>query len=229
MIICEDCYTLVEPEDRRARRELVPIERQDCFACGVHKDCRRNVDNGMAFCDGCMEAMYSEEVRQEQQRKRGAGSPVVLPDEVAPGVFVGPKESAMDLATLRELGITTVLVCCHRLPFYHSHETAPELTYHRLPLQDSLGQGDLQRYFQSSRALIAQAIASGGKALVHCNAGVSRSGIVAVDWVMYSQGLALEAALAAVKAVRPIVHPNAAFLKQAAAGAGAGTGTVGPN
>jgi protein-tyrosine phosphatase len=50
--------------------------------------------------------------------------------------------------------------------------------------------------------------------LLHCVAGISRSGTVMVAYVMASEGLSFEAALSRVQARRPVVQPNAGFVQQ---------------
>ena len=57
----------------------------------------------------------------------------------------------------------------------------------------------------------------GESVLVHCNAGVSRSGSVMVEWVRRTQSAAggtFDGALAVVKSKRPIVTPNTNFVNQ---------------
>ena len=62
-----------------------------------------------------------------------------------------------------------------------------------------------------------QGVAAGEGVLVHCNAGVSRSGAMVVEWTRRTSpgcGGGVSAALAAVKARRPIVTPNSNFVRQ---------------
>lgn len=53
-----------------------------------------------------------------------------------------------------------------------------------------------------------------GVALVHCNAGVSRSAAIVIGYLMSREGLAFNAALALVKAARPAIRPNPGFHEQ---------------
>jgi hypothetical protein len=50
--------------------------------------------------------------------------------------------------------------------------------------------------------------------LVHCAAGVSRSGSVVIDFVMHDMGISFQAAKALVRKSRPDVRPNVAFERQ---------------
>ena len=220
-IICESCFLKVIDSDRRARRMSVPEELQQCFLCFEEKMCRFNVDlsdsadMNVYTCDSCTVQQRQELDRWEEGRVIPTD---IRPDEVSPGVFIGAKESAFNRTTLRELGISRVLICCDSLPAYHKDD--PTLQYHRLPLADSLAQS-LMSYLPSARAFISEGLERGEHCLVHCNAGVSRSGIVVVDWLMQSHPELtrdLDAALAAAKAKRPRIHPNSNFISQIRAG-----------
>jgi serine/threonine/tyrosine-interacting protein len=56
--------------------------------------------------------------------------------------------------------------------------------------------------------------ASGGKVLVHGNAGISRSGAIVVAYVMATYGVALRTAMKFVQGKRLAVSPNEWFLTQ---------------
>jgi len=209
----------VRDADAAARLAGVPgaPAGAECFSCGGASGGTKRVivhpDVGLPFCMACLEA--SKE--RERALERGRAMPQdVVPEEVLAGVlFIGPKEAQANRATLASMGITRVLVCCDSLPAYHPPGAASGLTFHRLPLADSLAQG-LIAYLPSALAFIAQGAAQGERTLVHCNAGVSRSGAVVVEMLRRAAGLPLAGALAAAKAVRPIITPNPNFMKQLA-------------
>lgn len=67
---------------------------------------------------------------------------------------------------------------------------------------------------QEAYAFITACQQSGGVCFVHCAQGVSRSGAVVVDYVMRSQGLDYDAALALVRKGRLVAQPNSAFEAQ---------------
>ena len=53
---------------------------------------------------------------------------------------------------------------------------------------------------------------SGATVYVHCRNGVSRSGLVAVAYLMKKDGLSRDAALATIRTKRPEIRPNPAFM-----------------
>lgn len=55
---------------------------------------------------------------------------------------------------------------------------------------------------------------SGGKVLVHCLAGISRSPTICIAYLMYSQNLSLDQAYDLVKQRRRLISPNLNFMRQ---------------
>jgi hypothetical protein len=62
--------------------------------------------------------------------------------------------------------------------------------------------------------LLLQCLRRHDRVLVHCAAGVSRSGSVVIDYVMHALGLDFQAAKTLVRSSRPEVRPNASFERQ---------------
>ncbi len=85
------------------------------------------------------------------------------------------------------------------------------------------------RFLPSALAFIAQGALAGQPTLVHCNAGVSRSGAVVVEWLRRTEasvGGSVAEALALAKSKRPIITPNSNFITQLNAIAAAGSDSV---
>ena len=55
---------------------------------------------------------------------------------------------------------------------------------------------------------------SGGKVMIYCRAGMSRSASLCIAYFMRHQGMNLEDAFNYVKKCRPIIHPNVGFMRQ---------------
>ena len=86
-------------------------------------------------------------------------------------------------------------------------------TYKVVPVLDS-PDANLRTRFPDCIAFIKQAIAKGGKVLVHCFAGVSRSAAVVIAYLMQEHGLSVQAAYGLVRSKRPYIKPNEGFHEQ---------------
>ena len=217
-IVCEDCYLLTQQEEMRRRRESAQIcVGASCFQCEGTRNVRNNIDSGINLCDACYWEMFELDHRGNRSHLGGAAARVV-PDEVSPNIlYIGAKESASDREVLMERNITRVLVCGDFLPEYHHNQPGPPLLYHRIPIEDSLTQS-VVAFIPSAMAFIAQGALKGEKTLVHCNAGVSRSGIMCCEWVRRTApavGRDLLTAHAQAKKRRRQIHPNSNFMRQA--------------
>ena len=208
-IICEECFQKELPRIQAERIESIPqMYGADCFSCGRSDGIVRNdINIGMPFCDTCRRASSELESRAESTVVQRAVNPDQLTDEL----FIGPKEASVDKDILKSRGIYQILVCCSHLKEHHKDDE--EIKYHRLPMADSLDQ-NLLHYIPSAMEFIEQGKREGRSTLVHCNAGVSRSGAVAVIWLMKSKGLSFDEALAYAKERRPIITPNTNFVRQ---------------
>lgn len=212
-IICSDCFEREIPESIFQRRNKIPQIRDECFECQRTKLVRTNIDIGLNFCDECHDGIKSVEHSLEKLYVPRLDA---VPDELSPGIlYIGQKDCAYNRETLRNLGILRVLICCEFLPAYH-YPQDKSLFYHRIPIEDSLVQ-NLVEFLPSALAFIAQGALKGEKVLVHCNAGVSRSGIIAVEWLRRtapSLQCDLTTALREARLRRSNIFPNSNFINQ---------------
>lgn len=72
----------------------------------------------------------------------------------------------------------------------------------------------LDAYFDLVADKIKETNGKGGKTLVHCVAGVSRSASLVCAYLIKYDAMSLRQAYQYVKAVRPIIRPNVGFWKQ---------------
>jgi protein-tyrosine phosphatase len=64
---------------------------------------------------------------------------------------------------------------------------------------------------------IQDAVSKNERVLVHCRAGVSRSATVVLFYLILSEAYTLPSALLRLRRARPVVRPNAGFLRHLAA------------
>jgi len=69
----------------------------------------------------------------------------------------------------------------------------------------------IEEYFPQTYAFIQNAIDAGGKVLVHCHMGISRSATIVIAYLMKALNKHFVEVLAMVKTKRPIVEPCLAF------------------
>ncbi|TPX32544.1 hypothetical protein SmJEL517_g04396 [Synchytrium microbalum] len=107
--------------------------------------------------------------------------------EILPGLWLGPIQSAKNVQALKEHGITHV-VCIRDSgekhivrPFFPT-----DFIYYEIEVSDSPMQ-NLIPYFPDAKKFIGNALNQGGRVFVHCNGGISRSPAFVVAFVMESQ------------------------------------------
>ncbi|RVE54462.1 hypothetical protein evm_000947 [Chilo suppressalis] len=145
-------------------------------------------------------------------------SPTPDVNEVYPGLYVGDAVAAKDKAFLRRMGINYVLNTAEGSRYTQvdtSHlyyRDCPGLRYKGFQLMD-LPTTDISKYFHIAANFIDEGVSSGGRVLVHCLMGVSRSATCALAFLMIKRGMSLTEALSTVRCRRDI-HPNEGFLRQ---------------
>ncbi|KAI5211208.1 Dual Specificity Protein Phosphatase 26 [Manis pentadactyla] len=135
-------------------------------------------------------------------------------DEVWPGLYLGDQDIANNRRELRRLGIT------HVLNASHSRWRGPPDAYEALGIRylgveahDSPA-FDMSTHFQVAADFIHRALRQpGGRILVHCAVGVSRSATLVLAYLMLYHHLTLVEAIKKVKDHRGII-PNRGFLRQ---------------
>ncbi|CAG4979695.1 unnamed protein product [Parnassius apollo] len=139
-------------------------------------------------------------------------------NEVYPGLFVGDAVAAKDKAFLRRMGINYVLNTAEGKRYtqvdtdHFYYRDCPGLRYKGFPLMD-LPTTDISKYFHIAANFIDEGISRGGRVLVHCLMGVSRSATCALAFLMIKRGMTFTEALALVRSRRDI-HPNDGFIRQ---------------
>ncbi|KAK3026035.1 hypothetical protein RJ639_042527 [Escallonia herrerae] len=125
-------------------------------------------------------------------------------------VYLGSDAVAKNREILRQNGVTHVLNCVGFVcPEYFKND----LVYKTLWLQDSPSEDitsilyDVFDYFEDVRE-------QGGRVLVHCCQGVSRSTSLVIAYLMWRERQSFEDAFQHVKATRGVTNPNMGFACQ---------------
>ncbi|KAJ3603675.1 hypothetical protein NHX12_028419, partial [Muraenolepis orangiensis] len=131
------------------------------------------------------------------------------PVELLPFLFLGSALHSSRRETLAAAGITAVLNVSSTCPSLYQDE----LRYLRLTVEDSLA-ADIGACFSHAIAFIDSVKEQGGRVLVHCQAGISRSATICLAYLMHARRLGLSEAFDFVRQRRQVISPNLAFMGQ---------------
>uniref|UniRef100_A0A8C4S7Y1 protein-tyrosine-phosphatase n=1 Tax=Erpetoichthys calabaricus TaxID=27687 RepID=A0A8C4S7Y1_ERPCA len=135
----------------------------------------------------------------------------IYPSEILEGsLYQGSAHQASDYRIIKNLHITHVLNATGECP-----DAFPAtLCYLRLRLNDDTHQ-DVFESFPVANKFISQALqVDGGRVLVHCSLGRSRSSALTLAFLMEHQRWTLRHAYEWLKEKRACAAPNAGFLRQ---------------
>lgn len=128
--------------------------------------------------------------------------------KILDNLYLGSYEDAIDFYKLKNLGITHIVNLSY-LPNPYPND----FVYLKIDLYDDPLE-NISQYFNFTIQWIYDAIMNGGKVLVHCRAGISRSSTIILAFLVKLFGITLEKAYNYVKNIRPIIQPNEGFVKQ---------------
>lgn len=117
----------------------------------------------------------------------------------------------LTLSNVRNFGITTIVNCTIDLPDLPIG--ADDIEFVRVRVDDSPF-FDMSVYFDPVADRIQEVYLRGGKVLIHCMAGASRSPTLCLAYLMKYHRMRLRDAFRYLKQRRPVVHPNYGFFKQ---------------
>ncbi|XP_015282581.1 PREDICTED: dual specificity protein phosphatase 22-A-like [Gekko japonicus] len=128
--------------------------------------------------------------------------------KIVEGLYLGNIRDSEDRENLGKHGIT------HILSVHNSAKPGLEdMTYLCISASDSSNQNLLQHFKESIR-FVHECRLHGGRCLIHCLAGVSRSTTLVIAYLMTVTNFGWEECLAAIKTVRSYVSPNFGFQQQ---------------
>ncbi|KJA17715.1 hypothetical protein HYPSUDRAFT_1004786 [Hypholoma sublateritium FD-334 SS-4] len=121
-------------------------------------------------------------------------------------LYLGNLSAALSVEEKQRLSISHIVSVC---PNYQS--TGP--THLNISIEDT-EYDDLLINLPQVCAFIQDALDHGGRVLVHCVMGISRSSAAVAAFLMKTKNMSLSAAIFQLKKARPQVHLNYGFIKQ---------------
>jgi protein-tyrosine phosphatase len=125
-------------------------------------------------------------------------------------LWLGSVESAQDRKLIDSLQITHIVNATIRSRRNFFPETIKYLT---VDILDEISE-DMSSFFAPVNQFIDQAQQENGRVLIHCQAGISRSACLTVNYLRVRNHWTLKDALEFVIQQRPEVHPNRSFMEQ---------------
>uniref|UniRef100_A0A8C9L1X4 Dual specificity phosphatase 21 n=1 Tax=Pavo cristatus TaxID=9049 RepID=A0A8C9L1X4_PAVCR len=138
----------------------------------------------------------------------GVGNTAQL-SRITPCLYLSDGVAAGNAQLLAANRITTVINVSLEL----AHMFHPGIEYLRIPVADA-PTARISACFNSVADLIRSVGERGGRTLLHCAAGVSRSATVCIAYLMKHHAMSLASAHAWVRSCRPIIRPNNGFWRQ---------------
>lgn len=131
------------------------------------------------------------------------------PVEILPYLYLGSCSHSSDLQGLQACGITAVLNVSASCPNHFEGL----LRYKSIPVEDNQ-MVEISVWFQEAIGFIDSVKNSGGRVLVHCQAGISRSATICLAYLIQSHRVRLDEAFDFVKQRRGVISPNFSFMGQ---------------
>ncbi|XP_060698260.1 dual specificity protein phosphatase 5 [Hemiscyllium ocellatum] len=131
------------------------------------------------------------------------------PVEILPFLYLGSAYHASRPDFLDDLHITALLNVSRDCAEYFKSK----YHYKFIPVEDT-ATADMSSHFQEAIDFIDHVRHTGGKVLVHCEAGISRSPTICLAYLMRSKELRLEEAFDYIKERRNTISPNFGFMNQ---------------
>lgn len=140
-------------------------------------------------------------------------------NEVYPNILIGDAPTAMCTNMLKRMGVTHVVNAAQgtdrNYGFVNTNKGYYEhagIKFLGIPALDMMS-FKLDPYFKEVTDFIEKAMNTGGKVLVHCRCGISRSSTLVLAYLMMNRGMTAQEATRVVRAQREII-PNNGFLQQ---------------
>lgn len=130
-------------------------------------------------------------------------------NEIIEGLYLGDRIASENKFILSNTGITHILSVGSGL-----YPKFPQKYTYKWVTELDAPSANLKQHFAACHKFINQAFASGGRVLVHCHAGISRSATIVISYLMREHGMNLAAATQLTRSKRWFINPNIGFRKQ---------------
>lgn len=172
-----------------------------------------------------LETVTSKEVRTELERRMGHSleqhkdfidnemllvlAQMDRPSRVFPHIYLGSEWNAANLEELQQNCVTHILNVAREIDNFF-----PALFHYMNVRVYDEETAQLLPHWNDTFLFLSDIKARGGRALVHCRMGLSRSAATVLAYAMKEFGWSLERALRHVRRCRPGVQPNPGFMRQ---------------
>ena len=156
--------------------------------------------------------LSSLEVMYKMEYADNNGFPIQI-SEAYPYLHISNAGVPYNLSALKQTGITHIISLTDAVdeifPTYFKYGNIRGVHDEANDPKMKLG-----RYFEQTADFIDDARMSGGKVLVHCWEGKSRSATILVAYLISRQNMTRDSALAMIRKVRPIAKPNDQYMAE---------------
>jgi atypical dual specificity phosphatase len=130
---------------------------------------------------------------------------------VASGLYLGDYKNASDFWWLKEKGVSTIINAAEEVPnYYPSH-----FNYINLNMEDVPEYPIELPKFEGIFRFIKEQRYKGRVTLVHCRAGVNRSAIMVLYFIMRNYNIDYNDAFEVLYRLRPIINPHPVYIEYA--------------
>ncbi|XP_009909682.2 dual specificity phosphatase 28 [Dryobates pubescens] len=201
------------PRSSLCRRDKYSTAQPRCIAGGIHP----HPESPASLRTGALPGLECGAEEPIWGFCREAAVPVTLQSwlpmlqlcKVTSSLLISNAKAACNEDLLTREGVTFCVNVTRQQPF----PSLQQVRGIRVPVFDDPAE-DLYRYFEQCSDAIEEAVKSGGKCLVYCKNGRSRSAAICTAYLMRHQKLPLKDAFETVKAARPVAEPNSGFWSQ---------------
>lgn len=134
-------------------------------------------------------------------------------DWVLPNLAIGNLDAGTDLKKLKKLGVKGIVSAVTQLPQHLKEYRKNGISILHIPIKDR-EDTDIRVYFNAVNEFIKRIFRQSGKVLVHCRAGMSRSVTLTAAYLIKTQNITPQDALAKIGRVRVCYNPNDGFVRQ---------------